>query len=141
MGIVEIIGLIADISIVFWNLLIVVGIFGALGAKVFYEYFAKSGDESEEEKEEVPKSDSCPDEEKDELSKYTDCMCEISSINVYIFESSVHLRKLDNTELKYALEELKLASDHVCNSLCFMYELNYPISSENTNTESEDKQQ
>jgi hypothetical protein len=49
MGIVEIIGLIANIITIFWTLLIVVGIFGALGAKVFYEYFAKPGNEPEEE--------------------------------------------------------------------------------------------
>ena len=48
MGIVEIIGLIADITMIFWTLLIVVSIF-VLGVKVFLEYAAESGNEPEEE--------------------------------------------------------------------------------------------
>lgn len=100
-----------------------------MAAVVFYDYLK----ERSRIKEEVSESDFCSDEEQDELSDYADCMCEISSINVYIFESSVHLRKLDNPELKYALEELNLASDHVCNSLRHIYELNYPIDEEELN--------
>lgn len=48
MGIVEIIGLIADITMIFWTLLIVVSIF-VLGVKVFFEYAAESGNKPEEE--------------------------------------------------------------------------------------------
>ena len=49
MGIVEIIGLIADITMIFWTLLIVVSIF-VMGVKLFIEYAANSGNEPEEEK-------------------------------------------------------------------------------------------
>ena len=94
-----------------------------MAAVVFYDYLK----ERTRIKEEVPEADSCSDEEQDELSEYADCMCEVTSINVSIFESSVRLRKLNNPDLKYALEELNLASDHVCEALRHIHGMNYPI--------------
>ena len=120
----SILNLIGDVCYTLFFILLLI-----LAALVCYDYLK----ERSRIKEEVPEADSCSDEEQDELSDYADCMCEISSINVYLFESLVHLRKLDNPELKYALEELNLASDHVCNSLRHMYELNYSIDEEELN--------
>lgn len=94
---------------------------------LLYDYFKER-----KEKEFEPYGCSCYESE-EELSKYSDCMCDICSINVSLFEASLKIRNLDDPELKFALEELNIASAHICNSLRHIYELNYPIDEEELN--------
>ena len=106
-------------------------------AIMLYDYFQerkarKSEAKQSELEAQFEASEECSDLE-DELTGYADCMCEISSINVEIFLASRHLRELDDPELKFALEELNIASDHICNSLRCIYELNYSIYEEELN--------
>ena len=101
---------------------------------MLYDYFLerkfrKSEAKYSESKAYFEAFEDCPDVE-DELDGYADCMCDISSINVEIFLASRHLRELNDPELKFALEELKVASDHVSNSLRHIYKLNFPIDEE-----------
>ena len=109
-----------------------------VGASIMlYDYFQERKTRESEAKQSSPEmnleaSIDCPDVD-DELTGYADCMCEISSINVEIFLASRHLRELNDPELKFALEELNIASDHICNSLRHIYELNYPIDEEELN--------
>lgn len=109
-----------------------------VGASILlYDYFLERKVRKVEEKQseseaQLEASEDCPDLE-DELTGYADCMCEISSINVEIFLASRHLRELNDPELKFAFEELNIASDHICNSLRHIYELNYPIDEEELN--------
>lgn len=110
--------LIGDVCYALFFILLII-----MAAIVFYDYMK----ERSRIKEESAESDSYSDEEQDELSDYADCMCDVSSINVHIFESSVRLHGFNNPDLKYALEELNLASDHICEALRHLNSLNYPI--------------
>lgn len=129
MGIVEIIGLMSDIITIFWTLLIVVGIFGALGAKVFYEYFAKPGNEPEENTNNESKDSDCEFEVSEESRIVTDLGDIVCLINL----SRLDIRKLNDCELCHALEDLSSAAEH---TLCAMRSvLDYQLSLD------EDKQQ
>ena len=128
----SVINSIGDVCFTLFYILLVL-----MAVVVLYDYFrerkaCKSEANQSESEVQLEGSLDCSDSE-DELTGYADCMCEISSINVEIFIASRHLRELNDPELKFTLEELKIASDHICNSLRHIYKLNYPVDEEELN--------